>query len=89
MSGRYRPARDIRPGWHVRLAAHPAAAGEWMPVRLRIDTVTDDGRKRIWLLGEGRAAVTHADARVFARTPDEIAAARAGDGSASHRGTAT
>ncbi|WP_171074798.1 hypothetical protein [Nonomuraea basaltis] len=84
MSGEYRPARTIQPGWQVRLAT-TAATGRstgqgWMAVLARLDTVTDTGRRRVWFLGDGQAAVAEADQLVFSRTPEEAEDAAAADG---------
>ncbi|MFI6713480.1 hypothetical protein ACIBF7_44130 [Nonomuraea sp. NPDC050478] len=76
MTGDYRLARTIEPGWLVRLAAGDTpAGGGWMPVLARIDTVNHLGRQRVWFLGEDRAASAYADDLVFSRTPDEAAIA--------------
>lgn len=80
MTGSYRPARTIEPGWHVHLAAGTTpAGGDWMPVLARLDTVTDTGQQRVWFLGDGHAAVADADDLVFSRTPQEAAAVTAAD----------
>lgn len=75
MTGDYRPARTIEPGWHVHLAADDAPGGGWVPVLARIDTVNHLGQQRVWFIGEDRAASAYADDLVFSRTPDEAAAA--------------
>ncbi|MDA0636623.1 hypothetical protein OUY22_24695 [Nonomuraea sp. MCN248] len=76
MTGEFRPARAIEPGWHVRLAAGDTPdGGGWMPVQARIDTVDHLGRQRIWFLGDDRAAMAYADDLVFSRTPEEAALA--------------
>ncbi|MFG1949309.1 hypothetical protein [Nonomuraea sp. NPDC048826] len=73
MTGEFRSARAIEPGWHVRLAADTPDGGGWMPVLARIDTVDHLGRQRIWFLGDDRAAVAYADDLIFSRTPAEVA----------------
>ncbi|MEU4576005.1 hypothetical protein [Nonomuraea sp. NPDC023979] len=75
MTSAYRPARAIEPGWHVRLATDSSMADvEWMPVLARVDTVTDTGQHRIWILSGHRAAVVDANALVFSRPPQDSAA---------------
>jgi hypothetical protein len=73
--GSYRPARDITPTWHIRLAADGTVGGEWIPVLLRFDTVTDDGQHRMWFLSPTHLTVAAADDLVFSRSPQEAAAA--------------
>ncbi|GGO81260.1 hypothetical protein [Nonomuraea cavernae] len=77
MTGDYRPARTIEPGWHVHLAA--GTGGGWMPVLARIDTISATGQQRVWLLGQSQAANAGADDLVFSRTPDEAGAAAQND----------
>ncbi|MGP3921400.1 hypothetical protein [Nonomuraea sp. 10N515B] len=50
-----------------------------MPVLARLDTVTDTGQRRVWLLGDGLAAVAAAADLVFSRTPQEASAASTAD----------
>ncbi|HEX4815368.1 MAG TPA: hypothetical protein VFV66_21710 [Nonomuraea sp.] len=83
MTGSYRPARTIEPGWHVHLAdvtptSGTFTGGRWIAVLARLDTITDTGRRRVWFLGDdGLAAVAGADELVFSRDPHEAAAAHA------------
>ncbi len=77
MIGKYRPARDIQPGWHVRLADTTERACGWMPVLARLDTITATGLRRVWLLGDGLVTIAGADDPIRSRTPAEAAGAAA------------
>lgn len=81
--GKYRPARNVKPGWHVRLASNDGEGWDWFEVQVIAgSTNIFTGRKSITFYCRDASAACGRHEDVMCRNLAEVRAAeQTGDAS--------